>query len=125
MRRAFTLIELLIVVVVIGVLAAIAVPAFQATKRKAQVGAMKTALRGGLAEAEAYFAATNSYVGFSPTSSVPIRLQVALAQNVRVGIIATHDRAPGVSCMTYIGPGAWFFNGDLMREGAITGRTCR
>jgi prepilin-type N-terminal cleavage/methylation domain-containing protein len=125
MRRGFTLIELLIVVVIVGVLAAIAIPKFQDTKRKAQVAAVKAELRRGMAEAEAYFAVNDTYVGFTPTNVLPVRLSVALAQGMRIGVIAFHDRAPGVSCMTYIGEGTWSFNGERMREGAITGRTCR
>ena len=46
-RRAFTLIELLIVVVIIGILAAIAIPKFSNTKEKAYVAQMKSDLRNG------------------------------------------------------------------------------
>ena len=55
-RKGFTLIELLIVVVIIGILAAIAIPKFANTKEKAYVAAMKSDLRNLVTAQEAYFA---------------------------------------------------------------------
>jgi prepilin-type N-terminal cleavage/methylation domain-containing protein len=55
LKRGFTLIELLIVVVIIGILAAIAVPKFSATKGKAHFAAMKSDLRNLATAQEGYF----------------------------------------------------------------------
>ena len=55
MRKGFTLIELLIVVVIIGILAAIAIPKFANTKSKAYIAAMKSDLRNLVTAEEAYF----------------------------------------------------------------------
>ncbi len=54
-RRGFTLIELLIVVVIMGILAALAIPKFQATKGKAHFAAMRSDLRNLTTSEEAYF----------------------------------------------------------------------
>lgn len=63
-RKGFTLIELLIVVVIIGILAAIAIPKFANTKEKAYVASMKSDLRNMVTAEEAYFADNNSsYAG--------------------------------------------------------------
>src|SRR3979411_3059757 len=59
-RKGFTLIELLIVVVIIGILAAIAIPKFANTKEKAYVASMKTDLRNLITAQEAYFSDNNS-----------------------------------------------------------------
>jgi prepilin-type N-terminal cleavage/methylation domain-containing protein len=55
LRNGFTLIELLIVVVIIGILAAIAIPKFANTKSKAYVTAMKSDLRNLVTAEEAFF----------------------------------------------------------------------
>jgi len=60
-RKGFTLIELLIVVVIIGILAAIAIPKFSNTKQKAVLASMKSDLRNLVTAQEAFFSDNNTY----------------------------------------------------------------
>ena len=60
-RKGFTLIELLIVVVIIGILAAIAIPKFANTKEKAYLASMKADLRNMVNAQESYFADWTTY----------------------------------------------------------------
>src|SRR5881394_2829283 len=60
-RKGFTLIELLIVVVIIGILAAIAIPKFANTKGKAYLASMRSDLRNLVTAEEAYFADSVKY----------------------------------------------------------------
>src|SRR5438477_8802016 len=74
-RKGFTLIELLIVVVIIGILAAIAIPKFANTKEKAYLASMKSDLRNLVTAEEAYFAdsvkyTTNLGTAYATTSGV-------------------------------------------------------
>jgi prepilin-type N-terminal cleavage/methylation domain-containing protein len=64
-RKGFTLIELLIVVVIIGILAAIAIPKFAATKDKAKLASVKTDLRNMMTAQEAYFSDYRTYGTFA------------------------------------------------------------
>ena len=128
MRRGFTLIELLIVVVIIGVLAAIAIPKFNDSKRKAQVTAMKGALRRAMSEAEAHFAGTNSYAGVVLTSSPPVTVGSTMAGADFVVMQATHTALSGVACFVYLGAtDAWMNvdDGTVLRAGVIGGSSCK
>ena len=62
-RKGFTLIELLIVVVIIGILAAIAIPKFANTKEKAYLASMKSDLRNMATVEEGYFSDFQVYTG--------------------------------------------------------------
>ncbi len=64
-KKGFTLIELLIVVVIIGILAAIAIPKFAATKDKAKLASVKTDVRNMMTAQEAYFSDYATYGTFA------------------------------------------------------------
>src|SRR5438445_13856845 len=85
--KGFTLIELLIVVVIIGILAAIAIPKFATTKEKAYLAAMKTDLRN-LATAEEGYASNNGgqYFSGSATQAAPVQ---GFAPSVNVTVVIT------------------------------------
>ena len=63
--RGFTLIELLIVVLIIGVLAAIAIPQFSSTKEKALVTTARADLRNLMTAEEGYFSTNQAYLTVS------------------------------------------------------------
>ncbi len=65
----FTLVELLIVVVIIGLLAAIAIPKFAATKDKAHMASMRGDLRNLATAQESYWSEHATYFGGTIPSS--------------------------------------------------------
>jgi len=85
-KKGFTLIELLIVVVIIGILAAIAIPKFANTKDKAYVAAMKSDLRN-LATYEEQYAADNNGAYFGGTATLASPLNgFTPSQNVTITV---------------------------------------
>ena len=105
--RGFTLIELLIVVVIIGILAAIAIPKFSSTRDKAFLSAAKADLRNLASLQEVYyndnytFSTDLAAVGFSGTEGVAV--VVGEASNLGWSASATHAGLPGESCAMYHG----------------------
>ena len=121
-RKGFTLIELLIVVVIIGILAAIAIPKFADTKRKAYVTAMKSDLKNMVSAAEAYFSDNNTYANFpAPVGSAGVSITMGTANATGWTATATHSNAANASCS--IGVGALTPNG--LAEGQPGGANCK
>jgi type II secretion system protein G len=105
-RKGFTLIELLIVVVIIGILAAIAIPKFANTKQKAYIASMKSDLRNLVTAEEAYFAdsvkyTTNLGTAFAVTSGNATPT-IALTTDGWTASI-TNVNAPTITCAIFIG----------------------
>ena len=75
-RRGFTIIELLVVVVIIGILAAIAIPKFAMTKDKARMASVKSDLRNTMTAEEAYFA---DYSTFGTLSQIQTNSNYSLS----------------------------------------------
>lgn len=103
----FTLIELLIVVVIIGILAAIAIPKFQNTKGKANAAALKTDLRNLATAEEAYFFENAAYTGnqsaLSYRSSPGVVLTIIEATSSGWSAIATHPASYPLTCALFAG----------------------
>jgi type IV pilus assembly protein PilA len=86
--QGFTLIELLIVVVIIGMLAAIAIPKFANTKQKALVAAMRSDLRNLAGTQESFWVENRTYYG----GAIPDpALQYTPTQGVTVTIVNATD----------------------------------
>jgi type IV pilus assembly protein PilA len=120
LRRGFTLIELLIVVVIIGVIAAIAIPKFADTKRKAHVTAIKADLRRMSVGAEAYFADNNTYAGYVVPPGSPNVVISFFGEPSSWIAWGTHNGAPNALC--YLGNNRGYWN---LREGQLGGPDCK
>ncbi len=107
-RKGFTLIELLIVVVIIGILAAIAIPKFANTKEKAYIASMKSDLRNLVTAQESYFADWTTYSGTAVAAGLIPSQGVAVAVGAATGTgwdaTGTHT-GTAVTCTIAVGAG--------------------
>ncbi len=119
-RKGFTLIELLIVVVIIGILAAIAIPKFASTKEKAYLASMKSDLRNLATAEEGFFADNQVYTDIAasnlagsatadPATKFVPSAGVTITGKATAGTgwsATTKHSATTKTCAIYIGVGA-------------------
>jgi len=114
-RQGFTLIELLIVIVIIGILAAIAIPKFGKTREKAYFKAMMSDLRNLQSQQEVYYSNPQSgynyaddvaqLVDFNPSQGVSVNIVAAIVGQTGWGATAEHAAldAATQNCAIFVG----------------------
>ena len=82
-ESGFTLIELLIVLVIIGILLAIAVPSYLGFKDRASKSAAQANVRSAIPAVEAYYADNGTYVGMDSVAlaSIDAGVQVTVGSS--------------------------------------------
>ena len=107
-RLGFTLLELMIVVLIIGILAAIAIPKFGSTKDRAYVATMKSDLRNLVTAEESYFADYASYTTNLSQLSIIISPAVTLTITSATGTgwdATASYNASTKTCGIFVGTG--------------------
>jgi prepilin-type N-terminal cleavage/methylation domain-containing protein len=101
-RRGFTLVELMVVVLVIGILAAIAIPRYSGSKDKAYVAAMIADLHNAAIYEEQY-ASENHAQYFSGTATADVTVEgFRASKNVTVVLTATNILGSRISEFTAV-----------------------
>ena len=115
-EEGFTLIELMVVVLIIAILIAIAIPTFLGAKNKANDRAVQANLRNALTNADSIFADTQDYSVVTAASLTAIEPSLTFATAVTT---ATNEVAVGSGAsggVSYVGFAAYSKAGNCWQE---------
>ena len=108
-KAGFTLIELMIVIVIVGLLAAIAIPKFADSKNRAYIVSQRSDLANLALQQEIYFFNNRAYAGSAGAVGVSPSKGVTLTINEATGTgwsAATLHASTAVRCALYYGTAA-------------------
>jgi type IV pilus assembly protein PilA len=106
-RKGFTLIELMIVVAIIGILAAIAIPNFLKFQAKSKQSEAKTNLKAVFTAETAYFGENNTYGDFTAANWAPIGTKQIYRYDIGTQTIQPPAPTPAVGAPVYSRVPAW------------------
>jgi type IV pilus assembly protein PilA len=116
-ERGFTLVELLVVVLCLGILAAMAIPSFLNQRAKAQDGAAKASARTARTAAETWFTNEQTYATLSPANLRTIE------SSLNDATLAVSNLSANTYTVSITSATSTIFRFNRLANGVVT-RTC-
>ena len=109
-NKGFTLIELFVVVAIIGILAAIAIPQFAVYRQKGFDSRAESDLRNAASAEEAYFASYQVYVSATDTDCSTKLPGCTISGGVKMAMNASTDSFTGTASHSNGSSKVWTYN---------------
>jgi type IV pilus assembly protein PilA len=127
-ERGFTLIELMVVVLIIAILIAIAIPTFLGARKRAQDRGAQSNLRNALTAAKTYYTDAETFVGLNAAKGEELEPSLTWADIAAappagtVGIVTLLTSATAVHMVTLSSSGTFFCILETSGSGTTFGR---